>query len=1399
MHIRYSTEPEARAQRSDGGRFELGRAAGYDPISNTVVLDLADNARQQAMALVRAAVLADQLSVTGGHPLERFTLSRDEYVALMLDRQAEAHAAGFAFSRQLRDTTGAIGSLADPLAREYVAAREQARQTAADIYRRRNYGKRFIIGGDWLDAAAHRAGVRAVRAHLADLGPLVEGHDYAQRYGAEWDRAHGIGPGTDAGVTSHPARAPRGDTPAMRDQRSRDYALDIETFRMLRESGRFVPISPAERAYADAYDKAYRKASRAAERSADAPPPERVAYEAGRAALRRYIDKVGLETAEIAFDVVRSVDNDGPRWANPRHAEPNVSDSAPVREPADAAPMPADAADLVRRAVEGQLRLEPGGEPLTDHVLAYPRAPGWGRVPRLVVIAVDGQHMDALRELAANRPEYSDVLWNGTHWLDYRQVSRGPDGELVTKEIIASKAEGPHRRPNRDETVAEMLAHYLRYRAEGLTELGYDAWIKQLDADAFYTKADQRDARPTLKAWRAEGRLRDNFPAVGHRAVQADPTLGPPHPAEVAHRLYTRQLMLPVQLPADGAAPAQRYDLRWRMEHVSVRGESLPIQLLSDGNGGWRVPPPTGSDTISDVLARQFQGLSERTAERLADRIGRLLQDGSADLNERGAPRGLLGRMSERLSFGPRQDGGAASPEKPALPDRSLPDEMAVDDDGTTHAAPDRAHAPIQDEWSRLDPEQVGERLTELTGLETFGFDRPGLDPEAVREYARAVMDMRAAHPHVDLRRVGIGPLRGWVAGRAYSAIDPATGRTYTDRIMISDRDLSDPDAFRDRLRRNVDAGRFDQSVLDRPIYSVFVHEYGHAMDHAGNRAVHDVVDDVLLQHYTTNHAPATVEGYRTWLRQLSGYSFDQHDVLDPKEAVPEAFRDVVLRGANASEPARLIYDLVRRAAGLPPDGLGLAPRPDSADPGGIQEPPQAGDDGPHRDNDALEAPDEQQPVFDDEWSRLDATEIQRTLEQRHGLQVIGFDNPRADVDILREFARAIDERLIRFPQIHLDSVRIEPLDDGIFAKTVSIHRPTDGRPPYAESIVLNETLATDPVKLRRAVALNVEDGRFNPAYNRRPTYSIIVHEVGHAMDTSGSPLTRFRVDADLVRRYTATHENPTPEGYDEWLRQLPRLCFDARDALYNSEALPEGFADVELNGDNASEPAKVLNAALLRALEQNGTPRSGTGTPRTDSDDMAVPPGDDSPPPEPRDDRSEWKRRMDAEQDEWNARMHAELDDWVARQRESEASRGLAPPEGAEPVAEAGGGSKKPPRNRRRRRYPNPTSLRRPGRRNPRTGSATRHTRRRSAPTPTRSPGSTNWPPGSVCSPIRSGPPWPRKTSPLNGFERRSPTCPAGHCCRRATTRAWRNSACSYRNSSARQPRWATSRRGSA
>lgn len=184
VRVLYTSEP--RSYHASRDHVEVGLEESYDPSTNTVVLREGDNPRQRAIALIRAARLAELHASSPHGPIPRLGMSRAEYIDLMLDHQADAAALGFAANNQFTDDN-MIGSMAGSLAKAYLRAFAQAGDVLARAYRNDS-----AITGQLLDAASHRAAVRAVRDNLDELVPEVDGRNFTQRFSDQWYRAHGI-------------------------------------------------------------------------------------------------------------------------------------------------------------------------------------------------------------------------------------------------------------------------------------------------------------------------------------------------------------------------------------------------------------------------------------------------------------------------------------------------------------------------------------------------------------------------------------------------------------------------------------------------------------------------------------------------------------------------------------------------------------------------------------------------------------------------------------------------------------------------------------------------------------------------------------------------------------------------------------------------------------------------------------------------------------------------------------------------------------------------------------------------------------------------------------------------------------------------------------------------------
>ncbi|MGW4248515.1 hypothetical protein, partial [Nocardia sp. NPDC004722] len=965
VDIRVTDDPAAAVASGPKGHEQRGPLAGYDPATNTLVLHRDSSPAEHAAELVRAASELESRARVEG-PLERYALSRDDYVRAMRAREAEALALGYEHNR----TAGAPGDArdrarpTDPLERAYRRAHDEALRTAREAYKGRDNATQRM-----LEAAAYRAGVREVEARLADLGPRVEGRDPVAVHGAEWDRAHGIPESRERPQPPRPTR----DTPQARDTRAREYADEIEHLRALREAGSPIPVGPAEHAYREA------RAAAAARPHAS----ESSVHEAGLAGLRRYLKETGLHNAEIAFDVVRTFGESGEtHWGNP-----NLRDmlyrADTVHQPAAESPRLAQERDraLARSVSDIQMSKVRGGfERLTDNVVLV--RDSTRSSDRLIVFAGEGGHMRALQELADAHPRYANALTNRFLRLEYREIN--PDGEhgAWVHELSHDEAEGSMRRPSNDEALGELLSHYLRYREDGRVTVGFDKWLRGLGDDAFVHPKQPLRAR--LRGAEPPVRLSERFLTAGQRTAESARSLDHPHAAAVARDLLDRKVELGPRFGPD----AHRYRMpdRFTMHEFEVGGSKLRLWLERDGEGGWRVPAATGRRDMSDALAHRFQGMTDKDPVKLANRIRDALTDPTAPLRvtEPERSRSLWQRMTDRfggrdtdaIEAAPRAGEGPAEqprpqrspaeeprPEGPAQrrgpieepasathPGKELvtdepaqhdssgerDNDHAATDSESPDLAPDWSPRP-DDAWSGLENhERIAEKLAQDWKVDVTGFSEHH-DLEALREYARAVEKMFTDFPGDTVRpAIHVGPLDEPGVFAETTPGRTADGRITVERITFNERFAHNPDELAQRVARAEEAGYLTPGSAQRPVYSTIVHEFAHALDFAGGLDAHHLAFDAMMRHYLETRG--SMAGFEEWFADQRGYAFDEHGRWDPAEAMAEAFTDDVLNGAQATEQSKVLSQALIDAHQA---------RVDRASSDGADRPASGGEDGP--------------------------------------------------------------------------------------------------------------------------------------------------------------------------------------------------------------------------------------------------------------------------------------------------------------------------------------------------------------------------------------------------------------------------------------------------------------------
>ena len=212
--------------------------------------------------------------------------------------------------------------------------------------------------------------------------------------------------------------------------------------------------------------------------------------------------------------------------------------------------------------------------------------------------------------------------------------------------------------------------------------------------------------------------------------------------------------------------------------------------------------------------------------------------------------------------------------------------------------------------------EEVGDLLkSKYRDLEILGFnDDHKPDIRAVREFAEAIDDMLTKYPQVTVTKVSISkPPPGFRHAYAWATGRP-TGKGYmSTAISLNANMATDWQAYLESMQGCWDDRWLFRGVPNKPVYSVMIHEFGHAMDYAGNEAAHQKTAQVLLQIW---QRAAPDADYRAWShQQMSTYSFSleygKEDTVDPWEVLAEAFADVEMNGENASETSKALHKLM--------------------------------------------------------------------------------------------------------------------------------------------------------------------------------------------------------------------------------------------------------------------------------------------------------------------------------------------------------------------------------------------------------------------------------------------------------------------------------------------------------
>lgn len=473
---------------------------------------------------------------------------------------------------------------------------------------------------------------------------------------------------------------------------------------------------------------------------------------------------------------------------------------------------------------------------------------------------------------------------------------------------------------------------------------------------------------------------------------------------------------------------------------------------------------------------------------------------------------------------------------------------------------------------------ELVEALNAKHHVAVTGFDNPDVDLETLREFARAVDDMLSKYPQIPLREIRVGKLRD----TRHCALAARESGTQFDTITLSAELATAPDRLRAVWDGDPELGP-RPGFSGRPLYSAVVAEFGRILLHTKGGFPFATELRKLYEAARTSFDP---NHYAAWLlRQFSKHShLADPPAVDMPKAIIEAFVAVEADPSTATATAKAAHEMLMR-------NLHTPRRQGGTDPGSSS---HTGGSDPVE----LDA---------DEWDTYHgAAQIAGALSAKHAVGVSGFDNPNVDLTTLREFARAVDTMLTKYPYTRVGKITIDPLrSKGTVARTymTSAYSVAPIEAGFTRQITLDEGFATNPESIRpepgHLVAEQIDAGSRGGDIHRM-VYKLIIHEFGHSMYIAGMGGAHVDGHNALFDHFRATHEMVDEVRFTQWLnRQFSGYSFHPDGSLNLLEALPEAFASVEIDPGNATAGERVLHALLVRHAEQQLSARIETGIDR--------------------------------------------------------------------------------------------------------------------------------------------------------------------------------------------------------